>query len=166
MSVTDRITANIENWVCTLDGRITQLDRYANAYKVVNLITVITLAAVTTVLGYLESISLGVEVTDGESNQRIIFSAIKLALIVISTILTSFVAVVNPSKKAGNCFKCAKDYSELRLQLTAKRDKFNLGLYGDGVETLKVYNTFCTAISAKEKVIMEEQTVVTRPVVR
>lgn len=162
----NQVIANFENWIQRLDSRIIQLDRYGKMYKIVNLIIVVNLAITTTALGYLESISLGVEVTDGTSDKRIAFSAVKLALIIIGTILTTLVSAINPSKKAGDCFKSAKDYSELSMQISAKRDKFSLGIYGDDQETLKVYSTFCNTISAREKVIMDEQSVFTRTIIK
>ena len=159
MNINEKIINNLTTRIQNVKVRINQLNKYARIYGSINIILVTILAATTTSLGYLESISLGIEVTDGTASDRTAFSAIKLTLIVIGTILTTVLTTLNPSKKSTNCHKCAKDYSGFRMELSNKLDKFNVEYYGNDSETLKKYTDFCNLMNAKEKDIMEEQTV-------
>ena len=156
----DKILGNLNDWKSDVQYKIIELNKYSRYYRLVNMVLVTILATSTAGLGYMESMSLGVEVTNGNSDITLAFSAVKLCLIIISTIITSILTTVNPSKKAQACYKCGKDYSEILRVISSKIDKFEIGFYENEMEK---YSQFVEMYGAKEKSIIEDQPIILTP---
>lgn len=148
--------ANLHDWIDDIKIKVSKLRKYTKLYSTMNIIIICILAASTAALGYLESISLGTILADGDISQPI--SILKLSLIIVSSILTTVVTAINPSKKSQLCYKSAKDYLELRRVLQGKLDRFEMGYYG--TDALKKYSAIVAEFGAKEKVIMEESPII------
>lgn len=139
MNPKQEIITNLRNWINEINNNITILVNYEKKYSMINTAVLLMLAVITSILGALESMSLVVEITEGETNWAFIVSVIKLTLIAFSAGLSSIIVTVNPSKKAKDSHKGAKDFTVLSRTLTSKINKIYVSDESDK-ELIDSYN--------------------------
>ena len=159
----DVVIEDLLNWRNSIEHNIRILTRYYKTSRVINIVLLTLLAGVTATLGALESMSLAVEVTEGQTNWSYIISIIKLILIVIGAVLTSLLANINPVKLSKDSMKGIRDYSILVRAINSKIVKYKMNYDSSNKNIVASFERFKTKYSEIENNIIESTPITNRP---